>query len=123
VHDSADPRSLALAAVLVPDELWNAARPTTLLDFVYELRRRADYEHIDQYIAATSDAAIERFHAGVLFLADSGLLLVEAQLAAYTDALRQTAADWAASTVGALGAWAAAPVRDRIKVIAACGHA
>jgi hypothetical protein len=84
---------------------------------------RADYEHIDEYIAATSDAAIERFHAGVLFLADSGLLLVEAQLAACTDALRQTAADWAASTVGALGAWAAAPVRDRIEVIAACGHA
>jgi hypothetical protein len=26
VHDSADPWSLALAAVLVPDELWNAVR-------------------------------------------------------------------------------------------------
>jgi hypothetical protein len=97
--------------------------PTTLLDFVYELRRRADYEHVDEYIAATSDAAIERFHDGVLFLADFGLLLVEAQLAAYTgtDALHKTAADWAASTAGTLGAWAAAPVRDRVEVIAACG--
>jgi hypothetical protein len=98
--------------------------PTTLLDFVYELRRRADYEHIDEYIAAPSDTAIERFHDGVLFLADSGLLLVEAQLAAYTgiDALQQTAANWAADIADTLGDWAAAPVRDRIEVISVYGH-
>lgn len=104
-------------------QLVAAQWPTTLLDFVYELRRRADYEHVDEYLAATSDAEIERFHDGMLFLADSGMLLIEAQLAAYTgtDALHATAADWALSTAGTLGAWAAAPVRSRIEVIAAHG--
>jgi hypothetical protein len=97
--------------------------PTTLLDFVYELRRRADYEHVDEYTADTGDAAMERFHDGVLFLADSCLLLVEAQIAAYTgiDALRGAAAGWTARTGDKLGTWASSPVQHRIETISAYG--
>jgi len=97
--------------------------PTTLLDFVYELRRRADYEHVDEYIADTGDAAMERFHDGVLFLADSGLLLIEAQIAAYTgiDAFQRAAAEWTGRTDDKLGGWASGNVRSRVEIIAAYG--
>jgi hypothetical protein len=95
--------------------------PTTLLDFVYELRRRADYEHVDEYTADTGEAAMERFHDGVLFLVDSGLLVIEAQVAAHIgiDAYRSAAAEWTARTDHRLGGWASSPVQRRVETVAA----
>jgi hypothetical protein len=96
-------------------------RPTTLLDFLYELRRRANYERADEYIAEVSDMAVQRFHRGVLFLTDSGLLVVEAQIAAYIgiDALRSLVEAWAFATGQHLGSWATTSVRNRVEAIAA----
>jgi hypothetical protein len=90
-------------------------------DFVYELRRRADYEHVDEYTADTGEAAMERFHDGVLFLVDSGLLVIEAQVAAHIgiDAYRSAAAEWTARTDHRLGGWASSPVQRRVETVAA----
>jgi hypothetical protein len=46
VHDSADPRSLALAAVLVPDELWTAVRDRLI---AFRRKLKASYGFLLRY--------------------------------------------------------------------------
>lgn len=93
-------------------------RPTTLLDFVYELRRQANYETADEYASDATDRHIARFHDGMAFLTDTGLLLAEAMIAAHCgpEALRDAAAEWQRSTKR-LGGWATAPLRRRLDAI------
>jgi hypothetical protein len=58
-------------------------RPTTLMDFLYELRRRSNYEGVDEYGSDAEDANVARFHRGLLHIADMGLLHYEAMLIQY----------------------------------------
>ncbi|MCU1363643.1 MAG: hypothetical protein JWM55_1471 [Acidimicrobiaceae bacterium] len=78
------------------DEILNRLRPTTLLDLVYELRRRTNYESADEYGSDADDAAVARFHGGLLYLLDSCLLIYEADLARYIgiSTYLETAREW-----------------------------
>ena len=99
-------------------EIVTKLRPTTILDFIYELRRQANYETADEYASDANDAQVARFHTGMTFLTDTGLLLAEASIAAYCgfDALNRAAEEWQSSTKR-LGEWAAAPLRRRLDAI------
>jgi hypothetical protein len=59
------------------ERIANRIRPTSLPDFVYELRRRANYESTDEYGAEVTDADIPRLHDGMELLLDTGMLVVE----------------------------------------------
>jgi hypothetical protein len=63
------------------ERIANRIRPTSLPDFVYELRRRANYESTDEYGAEVADADIRRLHDGMELLLDTGMLVVETQVA------------------------------------------
>lgn len=78
------------------DEILGRLRPTTLLDLVYELRRRTNYESADEYGSDADDAAVARFHSGLLYLLDSCLLIYEAELARYigVSTYLETAREW-----------------------------
>jgi hypothetical protein len=101
------------------ERIANRMRPTSLLDFVYELRRRVNYETADEYGAEVTDEDIRRFHSGVVALLDSGMLVVEAQLGrrAGLAALQAVASEW---TRGAkrIGPWAAERVQRRLDAVA-----
>jgi hypothetical protein len=79
------------------DEIIARLRPTTLMDFVYELRRRANYESTDEYGSDVDDFVIARFHKGMLYLLDSGMLVYEAEIVrcAGKDAFREASTVWA----------------------------
>ena len=49
-------------------------RESTLMDFLYELRRRTNYEGVDEYGSDAEDTVVDRFHRGLLHVADMGLL-------------------------------------------------
>ena len=93
-------------------------RPTSLLDFIYELRRRANYETADAYGAEVTDEDIRRFHNGMEALLDAGMLVVEAQLARRVGLgeLEALAGEW---TRGAkrIGPWAAERVERRLEAV------
>ncbi|WP_164701520.1 hypothetical protein [Modestobacter sp. KNN46-3] len=99
-------------------EILARLRRTTVMDFLYELRRRTNYESVDEYGSDADDAAVERFHRGLLYLADSGLLLYETQMAqyagvqAYTDAVTE----WT-SSVKRMGPWSGDAVLRRLTAI------
>jgi hypothetical protein len=99
-------------------ELLYKMRPTTLLDFVYELRRQASYETADEYASDATDAQVARFHEGMTFITDTGLLIVEATVATACgfEALNNVAEGWRESTQR-LGAWASASVNRRLAAI------
>lgn len=101
-----------------PAELAVGLRPTTVLDFLYELRRRTNYETTDEYGSDASDEDVSRFHDGLLYLAHSGLLIYEAMLARYVglDRLGEVSADWQ-QTVRRVGPWAAASLTERLEAI------
>jgi hypothetical protein len=93
-------------------------RPTTLMDFLYELRRRANYEGVDEYGSDAEDANVERFHRGLLHVADMGLLHYEAMLvqcdgvAAYEEEI----ISWSGSAAK-VGSWATEAVKRRLKAV------
>jgi len=93
-------------------------RRTTVMDFLYELRRRTNYESVDEYGSDADDAAVERFHHGLLYLADSGLLLYETQLAQYAglEALTSAVTEWT-SSANRMGPWATQAVQRRLAAI------
>lgn len=99
-------------------KLW----PTTLLDFVYGLRVRSNYQQIDEYVSGAKDWNYLDFHRGMAFIMHSGLLMAETHLAALVgfDELEREAASWAAS-LSAGGDWATLPVRKRVEAIASYG--
>jgi hypothetical protein len=93
-------------------------RPTTLLDFLYELRRQVSYQTADQYAVDASSAELSRFHVGMGYLLDTGLLLIESWIAHISgpQALRAAADEWKAST-SRISSWAAQPVDARLASI------
>lgn len=101
-----------------PAELRLGLRPTTLLDFVYELRRRAHYVTVDEYGAEISDLDIQRFYAGMSSILDSGMLIAEAAIARYTSisALEREADTWLKSAQR-VGSWATEPLMTRLAAI------
>jgi hypothetical protein len=100
-------------------EILDRLRPTTLLDLVYELRRRTNYESVDEYGSDADDVAVARFHNGMLYLLDSGLLIYETELARYIgiDAFLATSKEWRDS-LGRMNEWALKAFDARIRAIA-----
>jgi hypothetical protein len=99
-------------------DILNRLRPTTVLDLVYELRRRTNYESTDEYGSDADDTAVARFHSGMLYLLDSCLLIYEAELARYIgiDAFVGTGQDWR-NSLGSMNNWALQAFDRRIAVI------
>ena len=93
-------------------------RPTTLLDFVYELRRSANYDTADEYGAEVNDSDIARFQVGMEHLLDTGMLVIETQLAALAGvkALEQQAQAWS-KTAKRVGSWAEEPLERRLAAV------
>jgi len=94
-------------------------RPTSLLDFIYELRRQTHYETTDEYGTEVTDEDVERLHRGFDRLLDHGMLIIEAQVACAVgmSELRSQTAAWEQST-RRIGAWASDPLRERVKAVA-----
>jgi hypothetical protein len=93
-------------------------RPTTLMDFLYELRRRANYEGVDEYGSDAEDANVERFHRGLLHIADMGLLHYEAMLVQCVGlaAYEEESLSWS-SSAAKVGSWATEAVKRRLKAV------
>lgn len=104
------------------DLILKALRPTTLLDFVYELRCKAHYQTVDEYAEEYGSDIIDRFHEGMTFLMDTGLLIMETQIAVYVgfDALKKAAEAWAKNP-RKLGSWATATLDDRLAAFESYG--
>ena len=96
-------------------EILSGLRPTTLMDLVYELRRRSNYESNEEYGSDADDVAVARFHSGMLYLLDSCLLIYEAELARYIgiEAFRSVASEWRTS-LGSISDWALSAFDGRI---------
>lgn len=93
-------------------------RPTTILDFMYELRARTNYEGVEEYGSDADDSAVEQFHSGLLHLSDLGLLHYETDLAVTigVPAYEAEVQDWVRSTAK-VGVWARKPVERRLVAI------
>jgi hypothetical protein len=93
-------------------------RPTTLMDFLYELRRRANYEGVDEYGSDAEDANVERFHRGLIHVADMGLLHYEAMLTQCVGlaAYEQETVTWSRSATK-VGSWATEAVKRRLEAL------
>jgi hypothetical protein len=93
-------------------------RPTTLMDFLYELRRRTNYEGVDEYGSDAEDANVERFHRGLLHITDMGLLHYEALLVQYVGltSFESEVDDWLISAAKT-GSWATAAIKRRVAAI------
>lgn len=93
-------------------------RPTTLMDFLYELRRRSNYEGADEYGADAEDANVERFHRGLLHVADMGLLHYEVMLVQYVglEAYEEEILTWSRSAAK-IGSWATEAVERRLDAV------
>ena len=100
------------------ERIANGMRPTSLLDFIYEQRRRANYETADEYGAEVTDADIRRFHGGMEVLLDAGMLIIETQLARRSSVaqLDELASAWMPGAKR-IGPWAAERVQRRLHVI------
>lgn len=95
-----------------------ALRPTTILDFMYELRARTNYEGVEEYGSDADDSTVESFHTGLLHLSDLGLLHYEADLAVTVGlkAYEAEVHEWVRSTSKA-GTWAGQAVEHRLAAI------
>jgi hypothetical protein len=91
-------------------------RPTTLMDFLYELRRRSNYEGVDEYGSDAEDACVERFHRGLLHVADMGLLHYETMLVQYVgmQAYEDEVGAWSAAKISS---WTTETVERRLRAI------
>lgn len=97
-------------------------RATTLHDFLWELRRRANYESADEYTSEVADNDFVRFHDGLISLLDTAMLIAETELAHQVGpkALDEAAAEWMRGARRA-GTWATQPLEMRIDAIRAAG--
>jgi len=95
-------------------------RPTTLYDFLWELRRRANYESSDEYGSDVGIADFARFHDGLVALLDAAMLIGETEIARRVgyEALAAAGSDWMGSARRA-GAWATEPLSTRLEAIRA----
>lgn len=93
-------------------------RATTLLDFLYELRRRANYDGVDEYGSDAEDHVVDRFHRGLLHVADMGLLHYETMLVQYVglQAYENEVRTWSVSAAK-IGSWATEAVERRLRAI------
>ena len=93
-------------------------RPTTLMDFLYELRRRSNYEGTDEYGADAEDANVELFHRGLLHITDMGLLHYEVMLVQYIglEAYEKEILTWSRSAAK-VGSWATKAVERRLEAV------
>jgi hypothetical protein len=93
-------------------------RATTLMDFLYELRRRTNYEGVDEYGSDAEDTTVDRFHRGLLHVADMGLLHYETMLVQYVGlrAYEDEARAWGVSATK-VGPWATEAVERRLQAI------
>lgn len=101
-------------------KLVSALRPTTIFDFLYELRVRTNYQGVEEYGSDADDFIVGQFHAGLLHLLDIGLLHYETDLAV-TIGLRAYEAEvdgWTQSTA-TVGTWARVCVERRLSAIRA----
>lgn len=95
-------------------------RPTTLMDFLYELRCRANYRGVEEYGSDADDSSVRAFHSGLLHLADLGLLHYEALLARHVGLSAYSGAvDGWVSDTAKVGSWATRRVERRLKAIRA----
>lgn len=62
-------------------DFFSRNNESTLLDLVYQLRRRANYEEIDEYGSEVGDDVVERFYNGLIHICFSGLMLYESMIA------------------------------------------
>ncbi len=99
-------------------ELVGALRPTTMLDFVYELRVRTNYEGIEEYGSDADNTTVYQFHRGLLHVTDLGLLHYEMDLARCVglNAYEAVVDEWVRTTARA-GAWARETVQRRRSAI------
>lgn len=88
------------------------------MDFLHELRRRSNYEGVDEYGSDAEDANVERFHRGLLHVADMGLLHYEAMLIQYVGlaAFETEVLAWSSSVVR-VGSWATDAVERRLEAV------
>lgn len=101
-----------------PALLAQSERPTTLLDYLYDLRCSTNYRTSDEYSADVDPRDIARLHTGLLHLMDMGLLCYEGQIARYVgvDALRGAHEEWA-HRVSSVGTWASEAGCHRIDAL------
>lgn len=103
-------------------QLAASQRPTSMLDFLYELRVSTNYRTIDEYSGDLEPHHVARFHRGMLHLLDAGLLTYEGQVARYagTAALQVAFDDWSRRT-RPLGDWATEHGQARLDALGAAG--
>lgn len=63
------------------DLLLSRNPESSLMDLLFHLRRRANYEEINEYDSLVDDQVIMRFYDGLVHIGSSGLLLYESMLA------------------------------------------
>jgi hypothetical protein len=86
-------------------EIYGRIYETTALDFIKELRERADYKGAAELAASVPDEVVERYYTGLCDLLRTGLVVAEARIigrvgwAAYEHAAR----DWLDRTDAASG--------------------
>lgn len=99
-------------------QIVESMRPTTMLDFIYELRCATNYQSIDEYAATVDDRDVLAFHHGLLHLLQTGLQTYETQIALYAGAsrLKDQQDDWTRRVAG-LGSWTTATIEARMQAI------
>lgn len=106
----------------MPDEarvqLLERLRGTTLIDLMYELRRRANYNTGDEFMTDVGADVVRDYHDGMLVLLDCGLCLVETLIAGSVgaEAYRQLVDEWLAN-VEHIGPWAVSTIEGRSTAI------
>ena len=97
-------------------------RPTSVMDFLYELRCSTNYRSIDEYAVDVSPALVDDFHGGLLHLMNSILLTYESQVGLYVGGrvLQGHFEEWAGAVAG-IGTWATAAGAHRMSSIRAAG--
>lgn len=63
------------------DVLLSRVPESTLMDLLFHLRRRANYEEINEYDSQVDDQIISLFYEGLVHVVNSGLLHYESMLA------------------------------------------
>lgn len=97
-------------------------RPTSVMDFLYELRCSTNYRSIDEYAVEAPPDMVESFHGGLLHLMNTALLTYEAQIGLYVGGrvLSEHFSVWA-KAVGGIGPWATAAGAHRMEAIQEAG--
>lgn len=72
---------------------------SSILDFLYQLRQRSNYEENNEYGAEVEDGSINRFYSGVTHIVHSGLMHYETMIASRIgiDTYRSILEEWNAS--------------------------